>query len=119
MKRFFVTTGIIGILFLLGTLLGVQMMSEQYGFSEPAKLSTPEEREAAEKPDPLSVEKKKEADQLKRATGPTNFFSDLGSSFANTFQAVTLGGLDALAGFVHNVINKNYPEEDKSRESFD
>lgn len=102
MKKVLLVGLFLGILFMFGTLTGVQLMSEEQGKSEVVPLLIEEEIEEER------VDKMKEIKEKKEkvdAIGTFNFFSDLGKFVADAFYEISRNVLKEMMLFVHHVLN--------------
>ncbi|MBM7838075.1 hypothetical protein JOC54_001306 [Alkalihalobacillus xiaoxiensis] len=112
---------LLGISLVFGLIMGVQLMSEYAGLNEPKPLqiqeSTVEKQHEVPVVDQTELAEKEPLTTARETKGMSNFFSDLGSTFATGVENTTRSGLEKVVGAVRNGINKEnerHPQENKS-----
>lgn len=103
---------------LFGLMMGVQIMSEYAGLSEPKPLTieTTNEDERAEHTQAVSVtpeageEERQPITTNREEKGLSNLFSDLGSTLADQTEGATRSGLEKVVSLVQDNVNKEERE---------
>lgn len=104
MKKLVVVFVSVGLLILLGSLFGVQQMSEELGISQPVPLLIEKEQQE-EKATQVKQSELEVKSQKIEETGRFNFFSEMGSDLAKGFNYVSRAMLGQVMTFVHQVLN--------------
>ncbi|MBP3951321.1 hypothetical protein [Bacillus suaedae] len=105
MKKLVVIFVSVGLLILLGSLFGVQQMSEELGISQPVPLLIEKEQQQEEKATQVKQSELEVKSQKIEETGRFNFFSEMGSDLAKGFNYVSRAMLGQVMTFVHQVLN--------------
>ncbi|SDC30497.1 hypothetical protein [Shouchella lonarensis] len=90
---------------MIGVMLGVQWMSEQYGLSQPEPLQLADK---GEKHSSKTTERKKESERphVPQTEGVTNVVSELGQVTAKGSQSVVRSGLERIVGAIQKGLSK-------------
>ncbi|WP_088102533.1 hypothetical protein [Halalkalibacter urbisdiaboli] len=117
MKRFVAIFISIVLLLFLGSLVGMQHMSEELGLSQPEPLFVQTDGEKVQpeqrpEPSPKPMEELKQKRQKVEEIGRFNFFSDIGGQLAESLNVASRSLLSQIMTFVHQTLNGEGKQED-------